>query len=105
MVFVDEIYVMDADGSNLTRLTHNTLDDDDKSPFWSPDGSKIAFLSDRDEIFVYQLYTMDADGSNQTRLTNNPGQSVSCFEWSPGGSKIDSLVKTRFEEVSAIQHI
>ena len=36
-----EIYVMDADGSNQTRLTNNPADD--WLPAWSPDGSRIAF--------------------------------------------------------------
>ena len=62
-----EIYVMDADGSNLTQLTDN--DFSDRRPAWSPDGSKIAFDSDRDgdrEIFV-----MNADGSDVTQITAN----------------------------------
>jgi dipeptidyl aminopeptidase/acylaminoacyl peptidase len=41
-----EIYTMYPDGSGLTRLTNNVSDD--RSPAWSPDGTKIAFTSDRD---------------------------------------------------------
>ena len=41
-----EVYVMDADGSNQTRLTDNPAIDD--VPAWSPDGTKIAFTSSRD---------------------------------------------------------
>ena len=41
-----EIYVMDVDGGNFTRLTDNSAYDD--YPAWSPDGTKIAFISDRD---------------------------------------------------------
>jgi Tol biopolymer transport system component len=61
--------VMDADRSNQTRLTSNS--DTDSWPSWSPDGSKIAFDSDRDGND--EIYVMAADGSNQTRLTNSPG--------------------------------
>ena len=58
---------MNADGSNQTRLTNNPAID--ISPSFSPDGSKIAFVSNRDGN--QEIYVMNADGSNQTRLTNN----------------------------------
>jgi Tol biopolymer transport system component len=63
----NEIYVMDADGSNQTRLTNNSADD--SSPAWSPDGARIVFVSNRDGNFL--IYTMNANGSSQTRLTND----------------------------------
>jgi len=44
------------------------------NPEWSPDGSKIAFQSDRDGDT--EIYTMNADGSSQTRLTNSPGNDL-----------------------------
>jgi dipeptidyl aminopeptidase/acylaminoacyl peptidase len=53
----NEIYVMNADGSNQTRLTTNSVDDE--FPAWSPDGAKIAFFSNRDgnyEIYVMNLH-------------------------------------------------
>jgi hypothetical protein len=65
-----EIYVMDADGSDQTRLTNNFEQMDDNHPAWSADGSKIAFVSNRDG-YQPEIYVMNADGSNQTRLTNN----------------------------------
>ena len=71
---------MDADGSNQTRLTNNPASD--AQPAWSPDGTKIAFNSDRDGNF--EVYVMDADGSNQTRLTNNPADDGGPA-WSPDG--------------------
>ncbi|RJQ39928.1 MAG: DUF5050 domain-containing protein [Dehalococcoidia bacterium] len=78
-----EIYMMDADGSNLVRLTDNSAYDD--YPAWSPDGSKIVFVSDRDGN--NEIYVMNADGSNQRRLTNSP-ESDTFPVWSPDGTKI-----------------
>ena len=63
-----EIYVMNADGSNQTRLTNNSAWD--VEPCFSPDGTKIAFVSDRDGNS--EIYVMNAAGSNQTNITNNP---------------------------------
>jgi TolB protein len=63
----DEIYVMNADGSNQTNLTNNPAED--YMPCFSPDGTMIAFTSYRDGNL--EIYVMNADGSNQTRLTNN----------------------------------
>jgi Tol biopolymer transport system component len=79
----NEIYVMDADGTNVTRLTTNPAYD--VGPVWSPDGSKIAFVSDRDGD--EEIYVMNADGSNQTRLTTSPGADW-IGSWSPDGNNI-----------------
>jgi Tol biopolymer transport system component len=82
-----EIYVMNADGTNQTRLTNSTAID--AAPEWSPDGNKIAFASDRDNVFsgCPEIYVMNPDGSALTRLTNNPAFDESPI-WSPDGSKI-----------------
>ena len=78
-----EIYIMNADGSNVTRLTNNPANDD--RPIWSPGGKPIAFVSDRDGNL--EIYVMSADGSNQTRLTNHPARDVYPV-WSPDGTRI-----------------
>jgi Tol biopolymer transport system component len=78
-----DIFVMDFDGSNETRLTTHLGYDD--QPKWSPDGSKIVFMSGRDGNF--EIYSMNADGSSPTRLTNNPAAD-GFPAWSPDGTRI-----------------
>ena len=79
----NEIYVMDANGQNQTRLTDN--DYWDGSPSWFPDGSRLAFMSNRDGNG--EIYVMDSDGQNQTRLTDNDGWDDSP-SWFPDGSRL-----------------
>ena len=79
----NEIYSMNADGTNPTNLTNNLASD--SAPSWSSDGTKLAFVSNRDGNA--EIYSMNADGSGQTRLTNNAA-SDSNPSWSPDGTKI-----------------
>src|SRR6185295_8987548 len=78
-----DIFTMDLDGSNQTRLTTSLAYDD--QPKWSPDSSKIAFMSGRDGNL--EIYTMNADGSGQTRITNNVAAD-GFPAWSPNGTRI-----------------
>ena len=61
---------MAADGSQQKNISQNPRSD--YSPAWSPDGTTIAFASDRDGD-PNEIYLMDADGSRQVRVTDNPG--------------------------------
>jgi Tol biopolymer transport system component len=65
-----EVYVMDADGSNPTRLTDHPAWDG--QPTWSPDGTQIAFSTTRDGN--WEIYVMNADGSNPVNITNSPAE-------------------------------
>jgi TolB protein len=78
-----EIYVMNADGSGVTRLTNTSADEG--YPAWSPDGRTISFDSDRTGNF--DVFAMNPDGSNVRPLTKHPARDVSAT-WSPDGSKI-----------------
>lgn len=86
-----EIVVMSADGSNQTLLTHNRFYDGE--PTWSPDGSKIAFVSRPDDDGNHDIYVIDNDGSNRVRLTSNRAYDRHPA-WSPDGTKI-AFVSTR----------
>jgi TolB protein len=75
-----EIYVSDASGQGLRRMT--TAKGPDVSPVWNrKTNSQIAFVSGRTGL--PQIYTMEADGTNQQRMTDQ-GYAVSPG-WSPNG--------------------
>jgi TolB protein len=77
------IFVMHADGSHTTRLT--SLDRHDDTPAWSPDGSTIAFYSDRPPAGIWAV---NADGSNLRSLVNTPFNNPGEPAWSPNGHSI-----------------
>jgi Tol biopolymer transport system component len=82
----EEIYVINADGTGLRRLTRNAVFDG--NPVWSPDGRRIAFVRDRDRQTA-NIFVMNADGSDQRRLTPNLRRRPWIeLAWSPDWEKI-----------------
>ena len=75
-----EIFVMNADGTGQADLTNDPSNDLD--PTWSPDGSKIAFTTNRGPTGDNEIYVMNADGTNPADLTNSPANE-SDPDWQP----------------------
>ena len=82
-----EIYVMNADGSNQTRLTK--IPADSVHPRWLPDSKQIVFAHGPTDG-SYEIYLMKADGSDPSALTDNPGWRDNNFggRWSADGMQI-----------------
>ncbi len=92
-----EIYSMNPDGSGVTRLTTND-NGIDYHPAWSPDGSKIAFTTNRSAnpndptdpscyFEALEIWVMNANGSGLRNLTNTC-RGEAWPSWSPSGSEI-----------------
>lgn len=85
-----DIYVVAPDGSGLTNLTQSPWHD--TMPAWSPDGTKIVFISDRDGtsplLGQWDVYVMNADGSDIRNVTQTDGRNERTPTWSPDGSAI-----------------
>jgi TolB protein len=78
-----EIYRLKGDGSDPKRLTFDRSTE--SSPCWSPDGRRIAFVSDRSGS--PQIYVMNSTGGQAERLTYRGGYNTSP-DWSPKGDLI-----------------
>lgn len=82
-----ELYIMDADGKNVRKLT-NAPNCYNGGPFFSPDGKKVIFRSDRDKKDHLQLYVIDIDGKNERQLTKDLNWVCWCPYWHPDGKHI-----------------
>jgi len=83
-----ELVTMNSDGSNIQLITDTALDiGHPVGGEWSPDGSRIAFTSNRDSDRDFEIYVMNADGTGVEQLTENTDLDISPV-WSPDGSKL-----------------
>ncbi len=82
--YFSNLWIADAEGKTSRPFTQG--DQCDHSPRWTPDGSGIAFLSDRGE--KSQFWLIPADGGEACRLTDLEEGSIAEFHWSPDGSRI-----------------
>jgi Tol biopolymer transport system component len=80
-----DVYVIESDGSGLTRLTEGPRFDE--HPAWSPDGMKIAYHSHVGDLWTSAIWVMDPDGSDERRLTKYPIAGA-WPSWSPDGTRI-----------------
>ena len=106
----DEIWVMEADGSRVTRVVGKP--GEGRHPRWSPDGHRLAFISRRRGWS--QIWLIDAPVPRRGRPAADPkppkatvltegGVDIDTFEWAPDGSRIATISHRRPEPTATSQ--
>lgn len=104
----NDIWVINSDGTSLTRLTNTPENEDDLA--WSPDGTMVAFS--RSSNGKLNIWTMNAEGMNEKQLTTKGGMIPT---WSPDGLWIafesdrwrdkDDLWAVRSDKMEEVVHL
>ncbi len=81
-----QVYTVLPDGTDGRQLTHVTAPVQAGDPAWSPDGQRIAYVSNASGLF--QVWIMNADGSGQRRLVRDRVHDAFLPRWSPDGSQL-----------------
>lgn len=94
-----DIFVMNVDGSDPVNVTAASSDSE-YEPDFSPDGSRIAFISDRDDSYG-DLFTMGVDGSDVQSIASGEGLEADAPAYSPDGEQI--AYETRLSRRDAVR--
>jgi len=92
------LWIATTDGSSCRQFTQG--DQTDAMPRWSPDGTRLAFLSSRKEGESAQIYVINVDGGEAQRLTDLKGD-IGNMTWSPDGGSL--LVEFTRKDQEAIE--
>mgnify|MGYP001072654978 FL=1 len=94
-----EVFVMNADGSGNTQITHDAWQEG--QPTWFKDGKKLAFLCN--ESGSSQVWEMNPDGSGRKQLTQYEGD-IEGFSFSPDGQKLLFIAQVKTVKSTADKH-
>mgnify|MGYP002969911592 CR=1 FL=1 len=94
-----EVFVMNADGSDNTQITHDAWQEG--QPTWFKDGKKLAFLCN--ESGSSQVWEMNPDGSGRKQLTQYEGD-IEGFSFSPDGKKLLFIAQVKTVKSTADKH-
>ncbi|HVT14887.1 MAG TPA: protein kinase [Thermoanaerobaculia bacterium] len=87
----ENVFIVRSDGSELRQLTNDSYRN--RRPVWSPDGSRVAFYSNRSGR--YELWSIRPDGSRLEELTSSNDRSAVNPLWSPDGRRLACLLNLR----------
>ncbi len=76
----------DVESGEVREITRGP--NSDRAPRWSPDGRRLAFLSDRASAGRFQLYLLEAGAVGEAAATGEVEGTVEYHRWSPGGDRI-----------------